>query len=320
LTERFNHSHLTEERDLGTFIYKRSLQSLLSLIGLIVLVFFLARITGSPVDLYLPQGASQEIRNQFNEQFGFNDPLYIQFGRFIWGLVHLDMGQSLQFSRPATEVVLQAFPTTLMLAAVTMPLVILIAVVTGSLAAFKPGGIFDRLASFISLLGASTPNFWVAIVGVLVFAVTLRVLPTSGTGTPLHWVLPVAVLALRPAGVLVQVVRTSMLTALATAYIKTARAKGVGSRAIVFVHALRNGLLPVITVASDQTAGIVNGAVIVETVFGFPGIGKLMIDSVMLRDFAVIQAAVLVTALAVFIINIIVDITYAIVDPRIRYN
>ncbi|TBC01201.1 ABC transporter permease [Rhizobium ruizarguesonis] len=305
---------------MGSFIYKRSLQSLLSLIGLIVLVFFLARITGSPVDLYLPQGASQEVRNQFNEQFGFNDPLYIQFGRFIWGLVHLDMGQSLQFSRPATEVVLQAFPTTLMLAAVTMPLVAVIAVVTGSLAAFKPGGIFDRLASFISLLGASTPNFWVAIVGVLVFAVTLRVLPTSGTGTPLHWVLPVAVLALRPAGVLVQVVRTSMLTALSSAYIKTARAKGVGSRAIVFVHALRNGLLPVITVASDQTAGIVNGAVIVETVFGFPGIGKLMIDSVMLRDFAVIQAAVLVTALAVFIINIIVDITYAIVDPRIRSN
>ncbi|CDN52115.1 ABC transporter permease [Neorhizobium galegae] len=305
---------------MGSFIYKRSLQSLLSLIGLIVLVFFLARITGSPVDLYLPQGASQEIRNQFNEQFGFNDPLYIQFGRFIWGLVHLDMGQSLQFSRPATEIVLQAFPTTLMLAAVTMPLVIVIAVVTGSLAAFKPGGIFDRLASFISLLGASTPNFWVAIVGVLVFAVTLRVLPTSGTGTPLHWVLPVAVLALRPAGVLVQVVRTSMLTALSSAYIKTARAKGVGSRAIVFVHALRNGLLPVITVASDQTAGIVNGAVIVETVFGFPGIGKLMIDSVMQRDFAVIQAAVLVTALAVFIINILVDITYAIVDPRIRYN
>ncbi|MGO7419508.1 ABC transporter permease [Rhizobium ruizarguesonis] len=305
---------------MGSFIYKRSLQSLLSLIWLIVLVFFLARITGSPVDLYLPQGASQEVRNQFNEQFGFNDPLYIQFGRFIWGLVHLDMGQSLQFSRPATEVVLQAFPTTLMLAAVTMPLVAVIAVVTGSLAAFKPGGIFDRLASLISLLGASTPNFWVAIVGVLVFAVTLRVLPTSGTGTPLHWVLPVAVLALRPAGVLVQVVRTSMLTALSSAYIKTARAKGVGSRAIVFVHALRNGLLPVITVASDQTAGIVNGAVIVETVFGFPGIGKLMIDSVMLRDFAVIQAAVLVTALAVFIINIIVDITYAIVDPRIRYN
>ncbi|WP_112833835.1 ABC transporter permease [Ensifer sp.] len=305
---------------MGSFIFKRSFQSLFSLIVLIILVFFLARMTGSPADLYLPQDASAEIRHQFNERLGFNDPLYLQFGRFMVGLMHLDMGQSLQFSRPALDVVLQAFPTTLMLAAVTMPLVIALAVVIGSLAAFKPGGPFDRLASFVSLLGASTPNFWVAIVGVLVFAVTLRLLPTSGTGTVLHWVLPVAVLTLRPTGVLVQVVRTSMMTALSSTYIKTARAKGVGSRSIVFVHALRNGLLPVITVASDQAAGIVNGAVIVETVFGFPGIGKLMIDSVMLRDFAVIQAAVLVTALAVFIINILVDITYAVVDPRIRYN
>ncbi|MBW6424404.1 ABC transporter permease [Rhizobium sp. XQZ8] len=305
---------------MGSFICKRSFQSLISLIVLVMLVFFLARLTGSPADLYLPQDASAAVRHDFNEQMGFNDPLYVQFVGFMVGLLHLDMGQSLQFSRPALDVVLQAFPTTLMLAAVTMPLVLLISIVTGSLAAYKPGGIFDRLASFISLLGAATPNFWVAIVGVLVFAVTLRLLPTSGTGTPLHWVLPVAVLTLRPTGVLVQVVRTSMMTALSAAYIKTARAKGVSSRAIVFVHALRNGLLPVITVASDQAAGIVNGAVIVETVFGFPGIGKLMIDSVLLRDFTVIQAAVLVTALAVFVINILVDITYALVDPRIRYN
>lgn len=305
---------------MGSFICKRSFQSVFSLVVLVVLVFFLARLTGSPADLYLPQDASAEIRHQFNERMGFNDPLLVQFGRFLAGLIHLDMGQSLQFSRPALDVVLDAFPTTLMLAAVTMPLVLVISIVTGSLAAFRPGGIFDRLASLISLLGASTPNFWVAIVGVLIFAVTLRLLPTSGTGTTLHWVLPVAVLVLRPTGVLVQVVRSSMMTALSSAYIKTARAKGVSSRAIVFVHALRNGLLPVITVASDQAAGIVNGAVIVETVFGFPGIGKLMIDSVMLRDFAVIQAAVLVTALAVFVINILVDIAYALVDPRIRYN
>ena len=305
---------------MGNFILKRSLQSVFSLIALIILVFFLARLTGSPADLYLPQDASLEVRHQFNERLGFNDPLYVQFGRFFIGLLHFDMGESLQFSRPAVDVVLQAFPTTLMLAAITMPLVIVVAVITGSLAAFRPGGVFDRLASLISLIGASTPNFWVAIVGVLVFAVTLRILPTSGTGTPLHWVLPVAVLTLRPTGVLVQVVRSSMITALSSAYVKTAKAKGVGSRAIIFVHALRNALLPVITVASDQAAGIVNGAVIVETVFGFPGIGKLMIDSVMLRDFAVIQAAVLVTALAVFIINIVVDINYALVDPRIRYS
>ena len=288
--------------------------------ALVILVFFLSRLTGSPADLYLPQDATEEMRQQFDMQHGFDQPLYVQFGTFLIGLLHFDLGQSIQFSRPAIDVVLQAFPTTLMLAAVTLPIILTVAIVTGSLAAVRPGGLFDRVASIISLIGASTPNFWVAIVGVILFAVTLGWLPTSGTGTPLHWVLPVAVLALRPTGVLVQVVRSSMVTALGSVYVKTARAKGVGKRTIVFVHALRNALLPVITVASDQLAGIVNGAVIVETVFGFPGIGKLMIDSVLLKDFAVIQAAVLVTALAVFVINIIVDITYALVDPRIRHS
>lgn len=305
---------------MANFIWQRSLQSLLSLAVLITLVFFCARLTGSPADLFLPQDTTLEVRDQFNELYGFNDPLLVQFGRFLQGLLVLDLGESLQFSRPALEVVLQAFPTTLTLAALTMPLVIAVAIVVGSLAAIRPGGLFDRFASLISLIGASTPNFWVAIVGVLVFAVQLRWLPTSGTGTPWHWVLPIAVLMLRPTGVLMQVVRSSMITALSSTYVKAARAKGVSGTAIVFVHALRNALLPVITVASDQAAGIVNGAVIVETVFGFPGIGKLLIDSVLLRDFAVIQAAVLVTAVAVFIINIVVDLLYALVDPRIRHS
>ena len=288
-------------------------------VALIVAVFFLSRLSGSPADLYLPVDATDEMRAQFDALHGFDAPALVQFWRFLTGLLQFDLGQSIQFSRPALDVVLQAFPTTLMLAAVTMPIVIAIALVTGSLAASRPGGVFDRIATFISLIGASTPNFWIAIVGVIVFSVGLGWLPTSGTGTALHWVLPVMVLCLRPTGVLVQVVRSSMMTALSSAYVKTARARGVKRRAIVFVHALRNALLPVITVASDQAAGILNGAVIVETVFGFPGIGKLMIDSVLLRDFAVIQAAVLVTALAVFLLNIIVDITYALVDPRIRY-
>jgi peptide/nickel transport system permease protein len=305
---------------LGTFVYKRSLQSVFSLVVLVIAVFFLARMTGSPAALYLPPDATQAQIDAYDTLHGFNDPLIEQFQRFAVGLLQGDLGQSLRFSRPALDLVLQAFPTTLALAAITMPLVLVIAIVTGALAAYRPGGVFDRLASLISLLGASTPVFWVAIVGVLVFSVTLRWLPTSGTGTVSHWILPVFVLALRPAGVLVHVMRTSMLAALSSEYVRAAKAKGVKDRTIIFVHALRNSLLPVITVASDQAAGMVNGAVIVETVFGFPGIGKLLIDSVLLRDFAVIQAAILVTALTVFLINIIVDISYAFVDPRIRHG
>lgn len=304
---------------MGRFIFSRALQSVISLVFLVFLVFFIARLTGSPADLYLPPEATQAQVDAFNELHGFNDPLLTQFADFLGGIMRGDMGESLRFSRPALDVVLEAFPTTLALAAVTMPIILLVAIVTGALAAYRPGGVFDRLASLISLIGASTPNFWVAIVGVLVFAVTLNVLPTSGTGTWKHWVLPVTVLALRPAGVLVQVMRTSMMTALSSVYVKAAKAKGVRARSVIFVHALRNSLLPVVTVAGDQAAGILNGAVIVETVFGFPGIGKLMIDSVMLRDFAVIQAAILVTALAVFILNIIVDLSYALIDPRIRH-
>lgn len=305
---------------MGRFIFSRSIQSVISLIFLVMLVFFIARLTGSPAALYLPPEATQAQIDAYNELHGFNDPLLVQFTNFLTGILHGDMGQSLRFSRPALEVVLEAFPTTLALAAVTMPLVLLIAIVTGALAAWRPGGVFDRLASLMSLIGASTPNFWVAIVGVLVFAVTLGVLPTSGTGSWKHWVLPVAVLTLRPTGVLVQVMRSAMLTALSSVYVKAAKAKGVKARSVIFVHALRNSLLPVITVASDQAAGILNGAVIVETVFGFPGVAKLMIDSVLMRDFAVIQAAILVSALAVFILNILVDLSYALIDPRIRHG
>lgn len=305
---------------MGRFIFSRSIQSVISLIFLVMLVFFIARLTGSPAALYLPPEATQAQIDAYNELHGFNDPLLVQFTNFLTGILHGDMGQSLRFSRPALEVVLEAFPTTLALAAVTMPLVLLIAIVTGALAAWRPGGVFDRLASLMSLIGASTPNFWVAIAGVLVFAVTLGVLPTSGTGSWKHWVLPVAVLTLRPTGVLVQVMRSAMLTALSSVYVKAAKAKGVKARSVIFVHALRNSLLPVITVASDQAAGILNGAVIVETFFGFPGVAKLMIDSVLMRDFAVIQAAILVSALAVFILNILVDLSYALIDPRIRHG
>jgi peptide/nickel transport system permease protein len=193
-------------------------------------------------------------------------------------------------------------------------------VVVGSLAAYRPGGLFDRISSMTSLTAASAPDFWLAIVAILLFAVTLGWLPTSGTGTIWHWIMPIGILLIRPFGLLVQVVRGAMLTALSSPYVKTARAKGVRERSVIFVHALRNSMLPVITVAGDLATGIVNGAVIVETVFGWPGVGKLMIDAVTQRDFAIVQATVLVTAVAIFLMNILIDIGYALLDPRLRQN
>lgn len=302
------------------FVGKRLLYSVLSLVALVVGVFFIARLTGDPTNLYVTINASEATRIAFAERHGFNDPLIEQFGRFVGELSHFDLGMSLRQNRPALDIVLEAFPTTLMLAFVSMSIATALAIYIGAVAAWRPGSMLDRCATILSLAASSVPNFWLAIVGVMIFAVQLRWLPTSGTGGILHWILPVTVLVVRPLGVMVQVMRSSMLSALSSAYIKTARAKGVPGRRILFGHAVRNALLPVVTVAGDQAAGIVNGAVIVETIFGFPGVGKVMIDAITFRDFAVIQATVIVTALAVFLLNVLIDIAYAAIDPRIRYN
>lgn len=285
-----------------------------------VLVFFVVRLTGNPADMYVPIDAPEIERQRFIQLHGLDRPVLVQFWSFLLDLVTLDLGQSIRLGLPAADVVLNAFPTTLALAGLSMGVALAVSIVTGSLAAWRPGGVFDRLASVISLVAASVPNFWLAVVGVTVFAVHLRWVPTSGTETFSQWILPVAVLFIRPCGLLIQVVRGAVLDALSSGYTKTAIAKGVRRRAIIFVHALRNAMLPVITVAGDQAASIINGAVVAETIFGFPGVGRLMIESIYNRDFAVIQAIILVTGAAIFLMNILIDLAYSVLDPRIRYH
>jgi peptide/nickel transport system permease protein len=304
---------------LGNYITTRILHSAISMAGLIVLVFFLSRLTGNPADLYLPIDTPADVRAAFSRQHGFDDPTLVQFGHFLGDLVRLDFGNSLRQERPVLDLVLDAFPTTLMLAAGAMTLALAIAIVSGAVAACNPNGLLDRFVNVISLAGASLPNFWLALVSVLVFAVWLRWLPTSGPGGLSHWILPILVLAVRPCGLIAQVVRGAMITALSSAYVKTAKAKGVRRRTVVFVHALRNAMLPVVTVAGDQATGMINGAVVVEMIFGLPGIGKLMMDSIQYRDFAMIQGGVIVTAAAIFLLNIVIDLAYARLDPRIKY-
>ena len=304
---------------MRSFLGKRAIASAISLAGLIVLVFFLSRLTGDPTDLYLPLNATQEARDNFRAIHGLDQPLIVQFLHYLADLARLDFGESIRRAEPAIDAVLRGFEWTLWLALITMSIVTVAAIIVGSLAAFRVGGVFDRIATFCSLIGASAPDFWVAIVAIVLFSVTLGWVPTSGTGTVWHWILPIGVLFIRPFGLIVQVVRGSMISTLSSAYIKTARAKGVRNRPIIFVHGLRNAMLPVITVIGDQAAGLLNGAVIVETIFGFPSVGKLMIDSILQRDFPVILASIFVTAVAIFIMNILIDILYAVLDPRIRY-
>ncbi|BCW17321.1 ABC transporter permease [Pseudarthrobacter enclensis] len=301
-----------------TYLRKRIISSALPLVVVVVGVFALARMTGNPASLYLPLNATQQMRDDFTARNGLDQPLLVQMADYFGGVLRLDFGQSLRTGQDAAAMALRAFPATLQLAATTMVLAIILAVIVGCWAALKPNGIADRISSFISMAAASIPDFWLAIVGIWIFAITLGWVPTSGVTGASAWVLPIATLLLRPFGVLVQIVRGSMVSALSEPYIKLARSRGAGELRVVTHHALRNAAAPALTVAGDLTVGLVNGAVVVETIFGWPGIGKLMIDSILQRDFAVLQAAVLLTAVAIFALNILIDMGYALLDARVR--
>lgn len=302
------------------FLLLRLIVSVVTVVGVVVIVFFLARLTGSPASLYLPEGASPERYAQFNKEHGFDLPMWEQFIQFLSGAVHLDFGESIWQQRPAIDAALEAMPPTLLLAAIALGLSLLVAVPLGTVAAkhkFKP---LDRFISLSSLTTASIPDFWFALVGVLFFAVQLRVLPTSGAESAASWVLPVVTLMLAPVGVMIQITRGAMIDALGSGYVQNARARGFSSQRLAYRHALRNAALPIITVAGDRAAGMVNGVIIVGIVFAFPGIGTLIIAAVLNRDFALIQACIFVVGIAVVLLNILVDLTYAYADPRVRIS
>jgi peptide/nickel transport system permease protein len=303
---------------MALYILRRLGYALITLALFLTLIFVLVRLTGNPADLYLPLNSTQQMRDDFAAKYGLDQPIPLQFVTFVGDLLHLDFGQSFTNNRPAMDVALRAFPHTLELAAVAMPLALLIAVVLGCLAAYRPLSPGGRLATIAALVATAVPDFWIAIMGVLWFSVMLGWLPTSGTGGWQYWVLPVVALAARPAGILAQVVRGSMVQTLASPYIKTARAKGLAKSSIIFKHAFRNATLPVITVGGEQLAGVLAGAIVVETIFGWPGIGKTMIDSILSRDFSVVQSSAVLISSSIFVLNILIDIAYARLDPRIR--
>ena len=302
------------------FLLRRLVTSVVTVIGVVVIVFFLARLTGSPANLYLPEGASPERYAQFNAQYGFDLPVWEQFLRFLGGAARLDFGDSIWQQRPALVAAAEAMPPTLALAAIALTLSLAIAVPLGAVAARRKFRPVDKVITFSSLTTASIPDFWFALVGVLFLSIQLGLLPTSGAATPAAWILPVATLMLAPLGVLIQVTRGAMIDALGSGYVQNARARGFVGNRLVYRHALRNAALPIITVAGDRAAGMVNGAIIVGTVFAFPGIGTLIVGAVLNRDFALIQASVFIVGIAVVLLNILVDLTYALADPRVRIS
>lgn len=301
-----------------TYFLKRAAFAALALAALMTSAFFLVRLTGDPVDLYLPVDASSAAREAMRVRLGLDASLPAQFLDWAWDMIRLDFGMSLWHNRPAMDVVLEALPNTLALGAIALTLAFVAAIVIGSIAAVNAGGWIDRGVNVLSQAAASVPDFWLGLMGVLLFAVTFRILPTSGFGGPIYWVLPIACLFARPFGTLVQIVRGSMIEALNATFVRTARAKGVRDGRVTFVHALRNALLPAVTVTGDLAAQFAGGGGVVEVVFGFPGIGKLLIDGILKRDFAIVQASIFAVAVVIFFINILVDMLYASIDPRVR--
>lgn len=300
------------------FIRRRLIASLITLAGVVVMVFFLARLTGSPADLFFAEGASPDRIAAFNKAYGLDKSLIEQFWIFLGKAAQGDFGDSIWQQRPAMQAALGEMPMTIALAVVSLAVSVAVALVLGSLSATYRFRFIDRFLTFVSLVTGSIPSFWFALVGILVFAVQLRLVPTSGSAGPSSWILPVATLSLGPIGVLTQIVRGSMIDVLSSGYIRNARAQGFSQRRLVWRHALRNAALPIISVAGDIAAGMVNGAVIVGVVFAFPGIGKLIVGAILNRDFPVLQSSVIVVGVAVILLNLLVDFIYVAVDPRVR--
>lgn len=302
------------------FLRGRLISGAITLIGVVVMVFFLARLTGSPIDLFFPEGGTEAQIKAFTEAYGLDKPVYQQFGLFVGSAIQGDFGNSIWQQRPAMDAALSEMPMTLALAGIAMTVSIVVSIVLGSIAAAYRFRTPDRVITILSLVVGSIPVFWFAIVSILIFAITLRWLPTSGSYSWQSWILPVATVSLGPIGVLTQVVRGAMIDVLTSGYVRNARARGFGSLRLIYRHSLRNAALPIIAVAGDIAASMLNGAVIVSVVFAFPGIGRLIVGAIMARDFPVLQASIVLVGLAIITLNLVIDVIYMIVDPRVRMS
>jgi peptide/nickel transport system permease protein len=299
-------------------IASRLLQAFLTLLLTSIVVFVLARTSGNPVDLVLPPEATPAERQAFIERNGLDRPLPVQYAVFVTGALQGDFGTSIRTRQPAVDLVMQRLPRTLTLATAGLAIALVISVPVGVMAAAYRGGLWDRFGQGFALLGQSVPAFWLGIVLILVFSIHLRWLPSSGIGGWRNYVLPAIVLGWSISAGIVRLLRSSMLEVLGTEFVKLARAKGLPERQVIWKHALRNALIPVVTFIGFMYGVIIASAVVVEVVFGWPGLGYLAYESTLWRDFPVLQCAVLVYTAVIVAINLMVDICYGLIDPRVR--
>jgi len=302
------------------YLFARTIQSILVLFGVLVLVFFMVRLTGDPAALMLSREASPEAVAAFREQMGFNRPVVVQFADFLRRAAGGDFGSSLRYRTPAFQMILERLPATLQLAGVAMLIAVGVAIPLGLIGGARPGSIWDTLARVVGLLGQSVPNFWLALIMILVFAVRLRWLPSFGRDEWRSVLMPAFVLGLAPMGQLVRLMRSAVLEIRGEDFIRTAYSKGLATHVVYQRHILRNAIMPLISVFGVQFGYLLGGSIYIETIFAWPGIGRMIAEAVAGRDFPLVQAIALFSSLVVVGLNILTDLAYALIDPRIRYG
>jgi len=300
------------------YILSRLGQTALVVFLSLTAVFAMVRLSGDPVLLFMPMDIQAKDVNEFRQRLGFNDPLPVQYGRFLAGAVRGDFGESLRYKQDALGLVLERLPATLLLAGASLLLTVGIALPLGVLSAVRRNSVLDHVGTVATVLGQATPGFWLGLMLIFVFSVKLRWLPTGGTGSLAHLAMPAVVLAAFFAARIARLTRSAVLDALGEDYVLTARAKGLGEGRVVGKHTLRNSAIPIVTLAGLEAGQLLGGAVITETIFAWPGLGRLTVQALLNRDFPVVLAAVFLVSVMYTLINLLVDLLYGWLDPRVR--
>ena len=303
---------------MGSFVVRKLIDLAITLVGVSSLTFVVLRMTGDPVAMILPPEATPQQVAETRRAMGLDVGIPEQYVRFMLGALRGDLGDSFRYREPAADLVARSIWPTLQLAALSMLVAVVLGVPMGVLAARHRNTLVDKAVMAISLIGQSMPFFWLGIMLIIFFAVRLKWVPTSGSGTPAHLVLPVATMGAYALARVARLTRSSMLDVLGQDYIRTARAKGLTERLILARHALRNAAIPVLTMIGLHFGLLMGGAVVVETIFAWPGLGRLIITSIYLRDYPVVQAGVLYLALVFVVINSLLDLSYGLIDPTVK--
>ena len=300
------------------YILSCGVQTLVVLFLTITLVFFVIRLSGDPTYLYMPDDATEEMVEQFREQLGFNQPLIVQYGSFLADVVQGDFGESIMYRQDALSLVVARIPATFQLAFSALIIAIAVAIPLGVISAYKQNTIYDRIGTSITVLGQAIPGFWLGLLLILIFSVTFKILPSGGGGSVIYLILPAVTLAAHSAARFARFTRSTMLDVLRKDYIRTVKSTGAPTFSILYKYALKNTLIPIITIAALDLGVLLGGSVIIEAVFSWPGLGQLLINALMGRDFPVVIAGVTFIALSITIINFFADILYGLVNPQVR--